>query len=214
MHCIGLILKILSDYQILLQVIQDLNLFHQLDIIDRVIDRFKGMAKLRLDLNESYDLPRAIRLCKMLENKSIDYIEQPLPAENVEDMYELGLHTDIPIAIDESITDIDSLNKMIDNQCADVFILKPMVIGGISKLKDMIELIRLSSKRFNISSLLESNIGRLCYLHITSAFNVEEECGIATEAFFESDICQFPSSLNGIIDINDSPGIGVNEINL
>ena len=89
-----------------------------------------------------------------------------------------------------------------------------MLIGGITKLKDIIELIKLNSKRFNISSLLESNIGRLCYLHIASAFNLNEECGIATEAFFKEDICQFPSSSNGIIDINGSHGIGVNEINL
>ena len=81
-------------------------------MIDRAIDKFKGMAKLRLDLNGSYDLPRAIRLCSMPENKPIDYIEQPLPVGNFEDMYELSLHTDIPIAIDESITDIDSVYKV------------------------------------------------------------------------------------------------------
>ena len=194
--------------------IQDTNIFHQLDQIDRVIDKFKGMAKLRLDLNGSYDLPRAIRLCKMLENKSIDYIEDPLPVDSFEDMYELSLHTDIPIAIDEMIIDINSVNKILDHQCADVFILKPMTIGGISKLKDMADLIRSSSKRFNISSLLESNIGRLSYLHIASAFNVREECGVSTEDFFELDICNFPSSEKGVININNSHGIGVNEINL
>ena len=194
--------------------IQNNNLFDQLDMIDKAIDKFEGMAKLRLDLNGSYDLPRAIRLCSMLENKPIDYIEQPLPVGSFEDMYELSLHTDIPIAIDESITDIDSVYKVLDNQCADIFILKPMLIGGITKLRDIIKLIKLNSKRLNISSLLESNVGRLCYLHIASAFNLDEECGIATEVFFKEDICQFPFSSNGIIDINSSHGIGVDEINL
>ena len=84
--------------------IRDTNIFRQLDKIDRVLDKFNGMAKLRLDFNGSYDLPRAIRLCKMLKNKPIDYIEDPLPVDSLEDIYELSLHTDIPIAIDEMIT--------------------------------------------------------------------------------------------------------------
>jgi len=194
--------------------INNTNLFDQLDLIDRIIDRFKGMARLRLDLNESYDLPRAIRLCKMLEDKPIDYIEQPLAADNFEDMHELRFHTDIPIALDESIDSIDSVNKVLDYQCADIFILKPMTIGGILKLKNIIQLIKSTSKRFNISSLLESNIGRLSYLHLASAFNIDEECGIATQFFFDKDICQLPSPLNGVIKISDLSGIGINEINL
>ncbi|MAQ44206.1 MAG: o-succinylbenzoate synthase [Candidatus Marinimicrobia bacterium] len=195
--------------------IQNTNLFKQLDLIDKVNDKFQGMAKLRLDLNGAYDLPRAIRLCKMIENKPIDYIEQPLPVDSsMEDMYELGLHTDIPIAVDESVNDIDSISKFLDKQCADVFILKPMTIGGISKIKNMIKLIEENSKRFNISSLLESNVGRLCYLQIASAFNSIEECGIATNLFFKEDICQFPSISNGIINMNDLNGIGIDEIYL
>tara|TARA_Y100001970_G_scaffold292962_1_gene436863 strand:- start:3784 stop:4818 length:1035 start_codon:yes stop_codon:yes gene_type:complete len=192
----------------------DSNLFNQLDMIEQVSDKFKGMAKFRLDLNESYDLPRAIRFCKMLENKPIDYIEQPLPRDNLEDMYELSLHTDIPIAVDESINDIESINKVLDNQCADIFILKPMAIGGISKLYDMIELIKSSSKKFNISSLLESNIARSCYLHLASALKIDDECGIATDFLFRNDLCEFPAPFDGEIHVGSSNGIGINEINI
>lgn len=194
--------------------INDTNLFTQLDFIDQTIDRYNGMIKLRLDLNGSYDLPKAIRLCKMIESKPIDYIEQPLAPGNFEDMYELSLHTDIPLAVDECITDINSIHDILENQCADVFVLKPMLIGGVSKLNEITQLLRENSKRFNISSLLESNVGRLFYLHLSSAFKISEECGISTDVFFESDVCKFPSSSNGRIAINNNPGIGVNEINL
>lgn len=194
--------------------INDTNLFTQLDFIDQTIDKYNGMIKLRLDLNGSYDLPTAIRLCKMIENKPIDYIEQPLPLDDFEGMYELSLHTDIPLAVDECITGINSIHYILESQCADVFVLKPMLIGGVSKLSEIIQLLRSNSKRFNISSLLESNVGRLFYLHLSSAFKISEECGISTDVFFESDICKFPSSSNGSIEINNNPGIGINEIHL
>ena len=54
---------------------------------------------------------------------SIDYIEQPLPSDNLEDMSELRYHTEIPIAVDESLTDFHSAEKVIEMQSADVFVL-------------------------------------------------------------------------------------------
>ena len=89
-----------------------------------------------------------------------------------------------------------------------------MLIGGINNCRDMIETIISEGKRYNISSLLESNIGRLSYLHLASAFNVSEASGIATNIFFNNDLCDFPMPTNGTIKLNTSSGIGINEINL
>ena len=194
--------------------ITETNLLNQVEMIDRLIDKYDNKIRIRIDFNESLDLPRAIRFCKMIEGRPIDYIEQPLPREDFEDMYELSLHTEIPLAADEMISDMESLDKALETQCASVFILKPMLIGGISSLKEMIKVINSESKRFNISSLLESNIGRLAYLNLCSAFNLQEESGIATNVFFKNDICGFPKVKNGIITLKNKLGIGVNEINI
>ena len=194
--------------------IKSTNIFDELERIDHITEKFNGMAKLRLDFNGAYDLPKAIRFCKMIEDKSIDYIEQPLSPESFEDMYELSLHTDIPIAADEMLTDINSAHKILENQSASVFILKPMVIGGYEDIKEIISSSKAESIRFNISSLLESNIGRLYYLHLCAALEIKDECGIATNTFFESDLCNFPSLENGRVNIDNSFGIGINEINL
>jgi len=190
------------------------NMFENINQIDTLLDRYSGKVKLRLDFNGSMDLNRSIRFCKMLEGKSIDYIEQPIDSENLRDMQELSLHTEIPIAVDEMVTDIDSVYRILESQCADVFVLKPMLIGGINKLKDMTNLLCNEAKRYNISSLLESNIGRLAYLNIASAFSVSDESGIATNIFFKNDLCDFPISQNGIITLSSNPGIGIDEISL
>ena len=129
-------------------------------------------------------------------------------------MYELSLHTDIPIAADEMLTDINSAHKILENQSANVFILKPMIIGGYEDIKEIISLAKSESIRFNISSLLESNVGRSYYLHLCAALEIEDECGIATNIFFKSDLCDFPSLKNGELNIDNSFGIGINEINL
>ena len=76
------------------------------------------------------------------------------------------------------------------------------------------DLIKSESKRVNLSSLLESNVGRLHYLHLCSAFNIKEESGIAPGVLFENDICVFPNIKQGEIFLHNKPGIGIDEINL
>ncbi len=206
-------IKPFDDMIIKIKII-DNNIFNQVEKINRILDDYKGKAKLRLDFNGSYDLPRAIRICKMIEDFPIDYIEQPLSKDNYEDMYELSLHTNIPIAVDEMATDRDSIYRILDYQCADVFVLKPMLIGGIRETEKIIKLIKSNDKRVNISSLLESNVGRLVYLQMCAAFQIKEECGVATSVFFTSDICDFPKVDKGEIALGSDYGIGTNEINI
>ena len=79
---------------------------------------------------------------------------------------------------------------------------------------DLIDLANSESIRYNISSLLESNVARLYYMHLCSAFNIKDTCGIATNIFFESDLCSFPPLINGELVLSNKPGLGIYEINL
>ena len=55
---------------------------------------YKQDVKFRIDVNEQLDLPRAIRFCKSMEQFNIEY-EQPLPKNELEDLSELRMHTEI-----------------------------------------------------------------------------------------------------------------------
>ena len=48
---------------------------------------------------------------------------------------ELREHSNIPIAVDESLTDLKSAYKIINKKAADVFIIKPMLSGGYKESK-------------------------------------------------------------------------------
>ena len=83
-------------------------------MIDDILRLYPEGIKLRIDFNENLDLPRAVRACKELKQYNIDYIEQPLSREKFSDLYDLRMSTDLPIGVDESLTDFDSVNKIID----------------------------------------------------------------------------------------------------
>ncbi|MDP7622312.1 MAG: enolase C-terminal domain-like protein, partial [SAR324 cluster bacterium] len=162
----------------------------------------------RLDVNGAFDLPKAIRFCKEMEAFNIDYIEQPLPAEELVDLAELSYHTKIPIAVDESLTDYSSAEKIIENQATDVFVIKPMVSGGFTEGRKIINLAKEENIRIVITSSLETNIGRTACLHLAAANELSEPCGLATAPLLHEDTTG-PIIENGLIRIPDIPGMGL-----
>tara|TARA_B110000263_G_C15300928_1_gene507939 strand:- start:1533 stop:2552 length:1020 start_codon:yes stop_codon:yes gene_type:complete len=183
------------------------NLFDEIENMEYLTESFGENIQFRLDCNGAFDLPKAIRFCKEMEKFNIDYIEQPLPANNLEDLAELIYHTEIPIAVDESLTDYKSAKNIIEEQAADVFVIKPMVSGGFTECKKIIELARTENIRTVITSSLETNIGRLACLHLALANNITEPCGLATGELLKEDKITQPLQ-DGMIAIPNSHGLG------
>jgi L-alanine-DL-glutamate epimerase-like enolase superfamily enzyme len=143
-----------------------------------------------------------------MEAFNIDYIEQPLPAEELVDLAELSYHTEIPIAVDESLTDYSSAEKIIENQATDVFVIKPMVSGGFTESKKIINLAKEENIRIVITSSLETNIGRMACLHLAAANKITDACGLSTGVLLNEDTTS-PVIENGLIQIPDIPGVGL-----
>ena len=80
---------------------------------------------------------------------------------------ELGFHTNIPIALDETIKNITSIETALKINCGDVFIVKPQTFGSFADINEAITLIKKEDKIPVITSSLEGIIGRLsiCILH-------------------------------------------------
>ena len=184
------------------------NLFDEIENMEYLTKSFGKDLKFRLDCNGAFDLPKAIRFCKEMGKFNIDYIEQPLPADNLEDLAELTYHTEIPIAVDESLTDFQSAEKIIEEQAAHVFVIKPMVSGGFTECKNIINLARTEGIRTVLTSSLETAIGRTACLHLALANEITEVCGLATGCLLSEDKPLSPI-LGGKIGISDSHGLGI-----
>ena len=184
------------------------NLFDEIENMEYLTQAYGETVQFRLDLNAALDLPRAIRFCKEMEKFSIDYIEQPLPEDNLEDLAELRFHTTIPIAVDESLTDYTSAKKLIAMQAADVFIIKPMISGGFSECRKIIELAKSENIRSVITTSLETSIGRAACLHLAAANEIIEPCGLATDDLLIEDCYKIPIK-DGITSISKMHGLGI-----
>lgn len=185
------------------------NLYDEIELLEDLVEKFDSDISFIIDLNQAYDLPKAIRFLKEIDRFNIKYVEQPLSKNQLEDLEELRYHSNIPIALDESISDIDSINIVLENNAADILILKPQSIGSFKKLNQAIKLIKSNNKKVIVSSSLEGSIGRFCTMHLVAINHISNTCGLALEKIYEHENNIFPNIENGIINISDQAGLGI-----
>ncbi|SVD74142.1 uncharacterized protein METZ01_LOCUS426996, partial [marine metagenome] len=157
------------------------NIYDDIEELERLTNIYNKEVKFRIDVNGQLDLVKAIRFCKSMEKFNIDYIEQPIEPSNLEDLSELRLHTTIKIAVDESITDIDSAYNLIENQSADIFVIKPMMIGKYSMINKIIDIAKKNDIECIITNMFDSAVNRMACIHLALSNKINRECGISCD---------------------------------
>lgn len=118
--------------------------------------------EIRVDANGAFDTNKALNKLKQLTGFKIHSIEQPIQKNNTDSMSELCKITPIPIALDEELIGVFSLEEkdaLLQKIKPQYIILKPSFVGGFRGAKEWILLAEKHNIGWWITSALESNIG-------------------------------------------------------
>lgn len=158
-------------------------------------------VKIRIDTNGKWSLVEAINYLNKLKEFKLEYAEQPV--NSVEEFNELKSKTSVPLAVDESIRDIESAKNFISEKAIDYVILKPMMLGGLLPTIEIIELAEKNNVAPVITSSFESAIGRAHTVIAAASVRVDIAHGLAISKYFENDIAEdkYPV-INGMIKVH------------
>lgn len=95
--------------------------------------------RLRVDANQSLNEAQAAMLLAACTAGKIELFEQPLPIDAWDACARLARRAPVSIMLDESITDLDSLERTARSGAAKLVKLKWMKQGGMSYLRAMVE---------------------------------------------------------------------------
>lgn len=93
-----------------------------------------GRLRLRLDANQSYDVPSALHYLHAVEDCSLEYVEQPLPIRHAADLAVLRTRTCVPLAINEDCYIPGGLLEHIRAGAVDAAVVDLEALGGIGPL--------------------------------------------------------------------------------
>lgn len=183
-------------------------LAEDLERVRAVRDAVGSDVELRLDANGAWNRPRAERALDELAALDVEYVEQPLPADDVEGHRALAGGA-VPVALDETLAgrSPDGIEALAD--AADVLVLKPMALGGPDRALDLGRRMRDEGLGIVVTTTIDAVIARAAAVHAAAALEVERACGLATAGLLAADLGPDPASVrDGAIAVPQTPGLG------
>lgn len=164
----------------------------ELDLLRFIRSNYTAQeVTLRVDANGNFEYDGAMDKLHQLAEIGIHSIEQPIPAGQWQEMYQLCNSTPLPIALDEELIGINDpaeKKRLLETIRPQYIILKPSLHGGIAGCTEWIELAGEMKIGWWITSALESNIGLNSIAQWCSTFNNPLPQGLGTGSLYTNNI--------------------------
>ncbi|MGZ9584885.1 mandelate racemase/muconate lactonizing enzyme family protein [Paenibacillus marinisediminis] len=163
----------------------------------------------RVDANQAYDLPQALRIVKEMARIGVDVFEQPLKANNLLGHAELRRRSDVPIALDESIWSASDMMQAIRLEACDTIVIKLTKMGGLMPAKLCGELAREAGLGLLGGGLTESSIGLTASAHLFNYLGIHIPVDLNGPIFLQDDpVEDCPIVNEAVVSLPNRPGIG------
>jgi O-succinylbenzoate synthase len=156
--------------------------------VEAVRDALGPEGRLRIDVNGGWDVDTAVRMIRLLDRSSLEYVEQP--CATVEELARVRREVDVPVAADESIRRAGDPMRVVRLEAADIAVLKVQPLGGVRACLQIAEQIGLPVV---VSSALETSVGIAAGLALAAALpELPHACGLATLQLLDGDVTSEP----------------------
>lgn len=162
--------------------------------------------KLMIDANQRWDLPTTFRAVEVLGEFGLEWLEEPLPADDLWAYRRLRKHSPVPIALGENLHNIYRFRDFIEAGAVDIIQPNIIRVGGVTPFRRIVELARTHSIRV-MPHLLPELSGQLA-LTMAEPTLVED---VEDASFEQLGVLTAPSPVrvrNSRLTLTGRPGLG------
>jgi L-Ala-D/L-Glu epimerase len=161
---------------------------------------------ITLDANRSWSFDEARAALDDFAEFAPAWVEEPLCSDDLDELARLRRATDVPIALDESIRDLESLDRVVAARAAAVVVLKLARLGGPRSAMALAERARAAGLRVAVTDSIDTAIGRSAVAHVACALSIAE-VGLGGARLLAEDVDD--GGLTGAVFTPSGPGLGV-----
>ncbi len=173
-------------------------------------DAVGGRLKLRMDPNTGYSPEVCLQLARDLEPYELEYFEQPMPAELLEDSARIRRETRTPLALNESVTTLDVVREILRLHAADFLLPDTYQCGGIWACREVAELAQTAGVPCVMHCAHDLGPKTAAMLHLAASvpnFPLANDC---TYYGLQEDVLCEPFEIHGgKIRVPQAPGLGI-----
>ena len=160
---------------------------------------------IRVDANEGWKSKEvALEKIKWLQSMGIEFIEQPMPSDMIEETRWLRDRVDIPIVADEAVKTVTDIPKLAE--AYDGINIKLMKAGGPQEALRMIYLARAMNMKIMLGCMIESAVAISAAAHLSPLVDWADLDG---NLLLREDPYQGVGVEKGKLILNDQPGLGI-----
>ena len=160
---------------------------------------------IRVDANEGWtNREQAIREIQWLAGQNVELIEQPMPAQNVEDMIWLKARSPLPLIADEAFSKPGDLPAV--SQAYHGVNIKLTKTGGTLVARDALVLARTLGLKIMLGCMIESGLGIAAAAHLAPLADYVDLDG---NLLLSQDPYPGHPVKDGCLMLKNSPGLGV-----
>jgi O-succinylbenzoate synthase len=159
----------------------------EVGLIRKIREKYTSeQLKIRLDANGAFTSEQALSKLQILSDFEIHSLEQPIAAGNIAALKDICKNSPIPIALDEELIGLDSVDKtgfLIDVNPS-FLILKPSLHGGFYQCAAWINAANSLNVGWWITSSLESAYGLNAIAQFVTQYRPQIPQGLGTGQIF------------------------------
>jgi len=163
---------------------------------------------LCVDVNQGWtDKNRALEMIHWLDEKNVEFVEQPMPKEMKNEIAWLTNNSPLPIIADEAVqrlSDIDNLKGIYSG-----INIKLMKCTGMREAHKMITKARANQMKAMIGCMTETSCAVSAAAQLSPLFDWADLDG---NLLISNDVFKGVEVVNGKITLNNLPGIGIEKI--
>lgn len=168
------------------------------------------------DMHGRYDAPTAQQVAKLMEPINLMWLEEPVPAENVDAYKAITQSTSTPICTGENLYLAHGFRRLLEENAVDIIMPDLQKAGGLGEGQRIANLSNLYYIPF-APHMVASYLGAMASAHVCASVPnfmiLEWQTYFHTNPMFQ-EIVDFDGEMvtDGFITLSEKPGIGV-EIN-
>ena len=168
---------------------------------------------IMVEMHTKFDLPSAIKLVKAFEPYNPTWIEEPVPAENMDSLREVTQSTSIPVCVGENLYLANQFETLLQMKAADIIMPDVQKCGGIGEAQRIANIANVHYVPF-APHMVGSPYALMASAHVCASVPnfLMLESNQRTISGWNGILVEPPVIEKGFLKITDKPGIGLDLI--
>ncbi|WP_210364054.1 dipeptide epimerase [Bacillus sp. REN3] len=164
---------------------------------------------IRVDVNQGWrNSSTALSALEKLKEYGLDWIEQPVAADDIDALAEIKGKTNVPLMVDEGLKSMREMREVIMKRAADKVNIKLMKCGGIHPAIKLAHQAEMAGMECQIGSMVESSIGSAAGFHVAFSKKVITSVELTGPLKFSKDVGNLCYDVP-YIRLTEKPGLGI-----